>query len=87
MERIRNPYFWTGMVALFLATLGIDPITVSTWGDVKDLLIAFILNPYQIGLVIVAFMGVFVDPTTSGLRDHNYMADEELSNGRAEDEQ
>ena len=36
---------------------------------VCDMLSDFIMNPVAIGAVIMAFIGVFTDPTTAGMSD------------------
>lgn len=68
-KRSRNVWFWIGLVGVVLTAMGINPEMLTSWGAVKDSLIALISNPYMIGCVIVAVVGVFVDPTTKGLKD------------------
>lgn len=68
-KRSRNVWFWIGLVGVVLTAMGINPEMLTSWGVVKDSLIALISNPYMIGCVVIAVVGVFVDPTTKGLKD------------------
>nr|DAW87649.1 MAG TPA: holin [Bacteriophage sp.] len=68
-KRSRNVWFWIGLVGVVLTAMGINPEMLTSWGAVKDSLIALISNPYMIGCVVIAVVGVFVDPTTKGLKD------------------
>lgn len=68
-KRSRNVWFWIGLVGVVLTAMGINPEMLTSWSAVKDSLIALISNPYMIGCVIVAVVGVFIDPTTKGIKD------------------
>lgn len=67
--RVKNPYFWLGLIAVILAAIGVSPESLTSWnilfGQVKDLF----LNPFAIGCVVVAVLGYVNDPTTKGLSD------------------
>ena len=69
LVRIKNPYFWIGIVAVILSAVGVTPETFTSWNvlliQVKELL----SNPYAIGCVIIALIGYVNDPTTAGLKD------------------
>jgi phi LC3 family holin len=67
--RIKNPYFWIGLIGLFLSTVGIEASALTSWDTMLDMLREFTSNPFQIGTFAVALIGIFVDPTTSGLTD------------------
>lgn len=67
--RFKNIYFWIGLVGVVLAAMGISPETLTSWGVVWDAILAFVKNPFMIGSVIMAVVGVLVDPTTGGLKD------------------
>lgn len=67
--RIKNPYFWIGLLGVVLAAMGIDAEMLTSWVAVKDALVALISNPYMIGCVVAAVLGVCLDPTTAKLRD------------------
>lgn len=67
--RIKNPYFWIGMLGVVLAAMGIDAEMLTSWGAVKDALVGLISNPYMIGCVVAAVLGVCLDPTTASIGD------------------
>lgn len=69
LVRIKNPWFWIGLVGVILSAMGISPEDLTSWQAVLDMLIEFISNPFMIGTVGAAVIGVFFDPTTSGLSD------------------
>lgn len=69
--RIKNPWFWIGLAGVILSAMGISPETLTSWKAVLDMLTEFISNPFMIGTVAMALIGVFFDPTTSGIGDSN----------------
>lgn len=68
-NRVRNPYFWIGIIGVVLTAMGVNAETFTTWQAVVDALIALIKNPYLLGSVAIAVLGVFVDPSSKGLKD------------------
>lgn len=69
MERYKNPYFYFGIVAIIFASAGIDFETLTTWPLFLEALKGIVMNPFTIGSVVVAIVGVWVNPTTKGLKD------------------
>ena len=67
--REKNPWFWIGLGGTILAAMGVSPETFTSWGAVWDAIRALLSNPFQIGCVILAVLGVFIDPTTAGVGD------------------
>lgn len=67
--RLKNPYFWVGLVGIILTAMGISAETLTSWQAVYDALIGLLTNPFMLGSVFIAVLGVFVDPTTSGVTD------------------
>ena len=67
--RVKNPYFWIGLVGVILTAMGVSPEMFTSWSAVGNQLFEFISNPFMIGSVIVAVLGVLVDPTTTGISD------------------
>lgn len=67
--RIKNPYFWLGMLGVIFAAMGVSPEMFTSWAAVGNQLLEFISNPFMIGSVISAVLGVLVDHTTSGISD------------------
>lgn len=67
--RLRNPWFWVGVISIAIASIGLDPTTMTTWGAVVDAALAVLHNPVQLVTVVLAVLAVFIDPTTAGLSD------------------
>jgi phi LC3 family holin len=67
--RIKNPWFWVGLIGTILTAMGVAPEMFTSWAAVYDAVIALISNPFQLGCVFLAILGVFVDPTTYGVGD------------------
>lgn len=67
--RVKNPYFWIGMLGVILSAMGVSPEMFTSWSAVGNQLIEFINNPFMIGGVVAAIIGVLVDPTTGGVSD------------------
>lgn len=69
LVRIKNPWFWVGLLSTILAAMGVSPEMFTSWDVVRDAICSLINNPFQIGCVVLAVLGVFVDPTTAGVGD------------------
>lgn len=67
--RFKNPWFWVGLIGTILTAMGVSPEMFTNWGAVYEAIIGLLSNPFQIGCVILAVLGVFVDPTTAGISD------------------
>ena len=67
--RLRNPWFWVGLAGVILAAMGISPDTLTSWEALKEAAMRLAGNPYMIGSVFCAVLGVFIDPTTAGVGD------------------
>ena len=67
--RLRNPWFWVGLVSVAVAAIGLDPTTMTTWGAVMDAVLAVVHNPVQLVTMTMAVLAVFIDPTTAGVGD------------------
>jgi phi LC3 family holin len=67
--RMRNPWFWIGILAVVLSALDVEPSTITSWHAVWVCAVETIQNPYRLVLALLAILSVFVDPTTAGLRD------------------
>lgn len=67
--RVKNPWFWVGLVGVILTAMGISPETLTSWETVYVALIDLVSNPFMLGSVFIAILGVFVDPTTNGVTD------------------
>lgn len=67
--RFKNPWFWVGLCGTVLTAMGVSPEMFTSWEAVYEAIIGLLSNPFQIGCVILAVLGVFVDPTTAGISD------------------
>lgn len=68
-ERIKNPWFWIGIVAIALTAIGLDPTTFTSWEAVANSVIDVLSNPFRLGTMVLAILAVFVDPSTAGFGD------------------
>lgn len=67
--RFKNPAFWIGLAAAIFTAMNVSPEMFTSWEMVVNEFIALINNPFRLGCVVVAIVGVFVDPTTPGIGD------------------
>ena len=67
--RFKNPWFWVGLGGVILSAMGMSPELFTSWGAVWEAVCSLFSNPFQIGCVVLAVLGVFVDPTTAGISD------------------
>lgn len=68
-NRYKNPYFWIGICGVALAAMGIEPESLTSWGMVADNFLEVLKNPVAIVGTVLAILGVFIDPTTKGVKD------------------
>ena len=67
--RVKNPYFWLGLGGAVIAASGISPETITSWHMIGQVFVDFISNPFAVISVVIAIIGVVLDPTTSGISD------------------
>lgn len=67
--RFKNPWFWVGLVAVMAASIDLNFQEITTWSLAIDAVMDVLKNPFKIGCVVVAALGVFIDPTTDGITD------------------
>lgn len=67
--RMKNPWFWVGIVSVAITAIGVDPMTFTSWAAVLDGIKAVAQNPVQLVTMILAVLSVFIDPTTAGVTD------------------
>ena len=67
--RVKNPYFWIGLLGVILAAMGVDAEMFTSWQAVIDQAKALLANPFMLVSVALAVLGVFIEPTTAGLGD------------------
>ena len=46
--RLKNPWFWIGIVSVVIATLGVDPNQFVTWDSVWSYIVEVLRNPVQL---------------------------------------
>ena len=68
-NRVKNPYFWLGLTGVIFSSVGIDFKTLTSWSLLGSALLDILANPVAVVAVIAALVGVFVDPSTKGLKD------------------
>lgn len=67
--RMQNWAFWLGLGATILAAMNVSPEMFTSWDLVYVEAINLINNPFRLGCVLVAVLGVLTDPTTPGIGD------------------
>ena len=67
--RMKNIWFWISLMGVILTAMGVSPETFTSWDAVIQAIKDLFGNPFMLGSVSVAVIGVFNDPTTSGLND------------------
>lgn len=67
--RLKNPWFWVGVISTILAAMGVEPEMFTSWSTVGTAFVNLISNPFQLGCVLLAVLGIFIDPTTAGVTD------------------
>lgn len=67
--RMKNPWFWVGLVGVVLSAMGVSPDMFTSWEAVWVAIVNLFSNPFMLGSVVLAVLGVFIDPTTAGVGD------------------
>lgn len=67
--RFKNPWFWVGLCGTVLTAMGVSPEMFTSWGAVWEAVVNLFGNPFMLVSVVLAVLGVFVDPTTAGISD------------------
>ncbi len=68
-NRLKNPWFWIGILGVVLTAMGAEPEMFTSWAVVVEKFKGVMSNPFMLFTVATAVLGVFVEPTTSGLTD------------------
>lgn len=68
-ERISNPWFWSGLIGVVLTATGMEPSMFTSWGALWDSIMDVLRNPFLLGTAALAVLGVFIEPTSAGLKD------------------
>lgn len=67
--RMKNPWFWVGVVSVAITAIGVDPQTFTSWSAVWEGIKGVLSNPVQLCTMCLAVLSVFIDPTTAGVGD------------------
>ena len=67
--RMKNPWFWVGVVSVAITAIGVDPQTFTRWAAMWEGIKAVLSNPVQLVTMCLAVLSVFIGPTTAGLSD------------------
>ena len=62
--RLKNPWFWVGVVSIIITALGVDPQQFVSWESLGGYIVDVLKNPVQLVTVVLA---VIIDPTTAGI--------------------
>ena len=68
-ERFKNPFFILGLFGIIFSAAGVNVETLTNWSFLWESILGILGNPFLLASVIAAVLGVFVDPSTRGLRD------------------
>ena len=72
-DRFKNPWFWVGLVGVVLTATGMKADMFTSWGILMQAILDVLKNPFLLGTTALAVLGVFVEPTTKGLKDGKKM--------------
>lgn len=67
--RFKNPWFWVGIGAIALSSVGLSPEMFTSWALVWEAIKSVLMNPFQLGCMLLGILAVFIDPTTAGISD------------------
>ena len=68
-DRFKNPFFILGLFGIIFSAAGVNVETLTNWSLLWESILGILGNPFLLASVIAAVLGVFVDPSTKGLRD------------------
>lgn len=63
-------YFWLGLIGIICNAANVDFNTLTSWKLLFQSILSILNNPVAVMSVTMAVLGVFVDPTTKGLKDN-----------------
>lgn len=68
-KRIKNAYFWLGLIGIVFAAGGVDFETLTSWKLLFQAIFSILNNPVAVVSVAFAIIGVSVDTSTPGIKD------------------
>ena len=66
-DKLRNPYFLLGIVAVIFSAANIEIATLTSWSLLATALLSIVNSPFTLLCVIFALLAMFNDNSTSGL--------------------
>ena len=66
-DKLKNPWFWLGIISIIFASAGIDFNSLTSWQLFGHALTSIIQNPVALMAVIGGVLGVFNDNSSKGL--------------------
>lgn len=68
-KRIKNAYFWLGLIGIVFAAGGVNIENLTNWKLLLEAILSILNNPVAVLSVTFAVLGVFVDTSTPGVKD------------------
>lgn len=75
-DKIKNPWFWIGIISIIFASAGIDFNSLTSWTLFGEALLSILQNPVALMAVIGGILGVFNDNSSKGLDSITASVDE-----------
>lgn len=69
--RVKNPWFWAGVLSVACVAVGANPESFTTWSAVWGQMVHIASNPFLLVTVTLAILGQFVDTSTAGFGDRD----------------
>lgn len=66
-DKLRNPWFWLGIISIIFASAGIDFNSLTSWDLFGKALLSILQNPVALMAVVGGVLGVFNDNSSQGL--------------------
>lgn len=73
--RMKNPWFWAGILSVICVAIGANPESFTTWHSIWEQIVRIASNPFLLVTVVLAVLGQFVDTSTPGLSDQKKEVD------------
>lgn len=78
MNKIKNPYFWIGLIGVILTALQVEASTLTSWDKVLLLIVDTLKNPYLLTTTTMAVLGVVTDSTQKAIDKEENIEKEDI---------
>lgn len=78
MNKIKNPYFWIGLIGVILTALQVEASTLTSWDKVLLLIVDTLKNPYLLTTTTMAVLGVITDSTQKAIDKEENIEKEDI---------